>query len=109
MDDSKGQEIRWLITRKDLKITLIITIGILHVFNVKFTKIIRYPSVSAVKTKKRHSKLLSALILYKHTGVKKEYDIEFMPDPIYFCYKSQCFQLLSMVCILNSTHCTNMF
>lgn len=78
MDDSKGQEIRWLITRKDLKITFIITIGILHVFNVKFTKIIRYPSVSAVKTKKRHSKLLSALILYKYTGVKKEYDIEFM-------------------------------
>lgn len=49
---------------------------------------------------KKHSKLPSALILYKYTGVNKEYDIELMPDPIYFRYKSQCFQLLSTMCML---------
>lgn len=103
MDDSlRAGNIRRRTTRKDLKITFIITTGILHVFSIKYTNMIDtlYASVSTSWKLKITSKLPSALILYKYTGVNKEYDIELMPDPIYFRYKSQCFQLLSTMCML---------
>lgn len=49
MDDSlRAGNIRRRTTRKDLKITFIITTGILHVFSIKYTNMIDtlYASVS---------------------------------------------------------------
>lgn len=68
----------------------IIIIGILYVFSIKYINMIDILYVSVFilwKLKKKISKLLFVLILYKYIGVNKEYDIELMLDFIYFCYK----------------------